>query len=322
VNVLIIKGLTLSQVSDEQLAQIREAAGPGSNVRMVQSLDEAIAAADETEVILGVITPKLFAAAPRLRWVHAIASGVDFFLFPEFRDSDVVLTGEKGLVGSHLADHAFALLLAHARQLASAVRAGPAAWSQRRELREREFELEGLTMGIIGFGGTGRAVARRAAAFGMPCRAVDLFAMEGSSEVDRVEPIAALPRLLAESDVVAVCAPLTRETRGMLGDAEFAQMKPTAILVNVSRGEIVDGAALVRALREGRIAGAALDVVPEEPLPEDHPLWSMENVVMTPHTAGASQHRTPRNIDRFCQNLVRMRRGVPLLGLVDKQAGF
>ena len=122
-NILILKGLTLPDVSDEQLERMRKAAGPGSVITIVESMDEAVGAAAEVEIILGFISRKLFAAAPRLRWVHAIASGVDFFLFPEFRDSDVILTGEKGLVGSHLADHAFGLLRVRSRQRSSS---GPA----------------------------------------------------------------------------------------------------------------------------------------------------------------------------------------------------
>ena len=321
-NILVITGLTLPQVSDEQLARIRDAAGPGAKLTVVANMDEAERAAADAEVILGVISPRLFAAAPRLRWVHAIASGVDFLLFPEFRDSDVILTGEKGLVGSHLAEHAFGLLLALTRQIGSAIRLGPAAWDQRGELRRHEFELEGLTMGIVGFGGTGRAVARRAAAFGMRCRAVDIRRLEGTAEVERVGPIESLHELLEASDIVTVCAPLTSQTRGMISALELSRMKPTAILVNVSRGEIVDGDALVDALRQGEIGGAALDVVPQEPLPANHPLWELDNVVMTPHTAGASQLRAGRNLDRFCRNLARLRDGERLEGLVDKQAGF
>ena len=125
------------------------------------------------DVILGFVPHALFQAAPRLRWVHAIASGVDAFLYPEFTASTVLLTSEKGLVGEHLADHAFGLLLMLTRQLATALKLGPDAWNHRPEMRRQEVELTGMTMGIVGFGGTGRAMARRAAAFGMHCRAVD-----------------------------------------------------------------------------------------------------------------------------------------------------
>jgi len=189
-------------------------------------------------------------------------------------------------------------------------------------MRRREIELTGLTMGIVGFGGTGRAMARRAAAFGMHCRAIDRDAVAPSPEVVQVEPSAHFFRLLAASDVVAICVPLTRETRGMFDSAAFAQMKPTAFLVNVTRGEVMDEDALIDALARQRLAGAALDVAPREPLPADSPLWRLDNVVMTPHTAGASQYRAARNIDRFVVNLRRLRAGEVLEGIIDKDLGY
>ena len=233
-----------------------------------------------------------------------------------------MLTGEKGLVGGHLADHGFGLLLALTRRIAAAVRLGTGAWEHREALRMQEVELEGLTMGIHGFGGTGRAMARRAAAFGMRCRALDQHPVAPSPEVAEVAGPDGLDDLLSGSDVVAICSPLTAETRGMFDDRAFATMKRGALLVNVTRGEIVDGPSLVRALDSGQLGGAALDVVPDEPLPADHPLWRFDNLVMTPHTAGASQHRAPRNIARFCENLRRLREGKELEGVVDKQLGY
>ena len=321
-DILVILGLTLPSVSDDEVERIREAAGPGSTVTVVERVREAVPRAATTDVIFGVCPEPLLKAAPRLRWVHASASGVDGFLYPAFRDGHVVLTGEKGLVGGHLADHGFGLLLGLTRRIAAAVRLGPAGWEHREELRRAELELEGLTMGIHGFGGTGRAMARRAAAFGMRCRAVDQHPVAPSPEVAEVAGPEGLDDLLAGSDVVAICSPLTAETRGMFDDRAFATMKRGAVLVNVTRGEIVDGDALVRALESGQLGGAALDVVPDEPLPPDHPLWGFDNVVMTPHTAGASQHRAPRNIARFCENLRRLREGRELEGVVDKQLGY
>jgi phosphoglycerate dehydrogenase-like enzyme len=320
-HVLIIPGLTLPDVSDADLARIREAAGPGANVVVVAQRD-AHMYAESADVILGFVPPALYQAAPRLRWVHAIASGVDAFLYPEFATSDVVLTSEKGLVGEHLADHGFGLLLMLTRQLATALKHGPDAWNHRPEMRCREIELTGLTMGIIGFGGTGRAMARRAAAFGMACRALDRDPVAPSPEVAVVEPSANFHALLAASDVVAICVPLTNETRALFGAAAFAQMKPSAFLVNVTRGEVMDEDALVDALANGRIGGAALDVAPREPLPADSPLWGFDNVVMTPHTAGASQYRAGRNIDRFVTNLQRLRSGAALEGIIDKRLGY
>ncbi len=320
--ILVTLGLTLPEVSEGDLAKIRAAAPPDSTIKIAPQLRDAAAMAADAEVILGFIPESLFRAAPRLRWVHAIASGVDMFLYPAMRDSQVVLTGEKGLVGGHLADTAFGLLLALTRQIATSIRLGPASWNAREAMRQKEIELEGLTMGIVGFGGTGRAMARRALAFGMHVLALDEWVVPPSDGVREVWGRDRFSELLAASDVVAVCCPLTAQTKDLFNDAAFSQMKRGAFLVNVTRGEIINGEALVRALQDGRCAGAALDVAPLEPLPTDHPLWALENVVMTPHTAGASQLRASRNLDRFCENLRRARTGESLVGIVDKQLGY
>ena len=321
-HVLIMTGLTLPAVPAEYLARIRSTLGADGEVTIAETRAAALAGAPAADVILGVVDPELFALCERLRWLHAITSGADAILFPEFKASEVVLTGEKGLVGGHLADHAFALLLAITRRLAAAVRIGPAAWDEREAFRREEIELDGGTMGIIGFGGTGREVARRAAAFGMRCRVADREAVPGTAEAPLVHTLSGLPRLLEESDVIAICCPLTEETRDLFDDATFAQMKSSAILINVTRGEIVNAEALVRAIESGAIAGAGLDVTPDEPLPAEHPLWGLETVVMTPHTAGASQFRAGRNLDRFVENLRRFQNGRPLIGVVDKELGY
>ncbi len=321
-NILVITDFVMAAVDDERQRAIEALAGPDPMVTIADSREQVLAAAPEADVILGSVDEEVFAAATKLKWIQATAAGVDMMLFPELRNSKVLLSCEKGLVGSHLADHAMALLLALVRELATAVREGPAAWNSRLDYRLRELELEGLAMGIVGFGGTGRAIAKRAAAFGMTVRALDLFPMAGTAEVAEVEPLDNLDDLLAASDVVALGAPLTDETNGMFDAGRFAHMKPGALLINVTRGELVDHDALVAALESGRLGGAGLDVTPVEPLPADDPLWRFPNVVMTPHTAGASQHRAGRTLDRFIENLGRFRRGEPLLGAVDKALGF
>lgn len=323
-NVLVTKTLTLPDVTPEEEAMIRTAAGPDATVNIVDRPREGVPLAADAQVILGIVPEWLFDAAPNLRWMHATASGVDMFMYPKFLDSDVVLTGEKGLVGSHLADHAFGLLLALVRRIATAVKLGPEGWdnAHRERMRYSELELEGLTMGILGFGGTGRHIARRSVAFGMSVQAMDLYPVPPGEGVETVGGPDALRDIVATSDVLAVGLPLTDATKGMFDDEMFALMPDGAVLLNVTRGEIIDGPSLERALAAGRIGGAALDVAPVEPLPPDSPLWSFDNCVMTPHTAGASQHRARRNLERFCRNLVALREGRPLEGVVDKQTGF
>ncbi|HIE83034.1 MAG TPA: D-2-hydroxyacid dehydrogenase [Dehalococcoidia bacterium] len=321
-NILVILGLTMPSISDTEVENIRLAAGPNGVVTVASNIGEAMELAQDSEVILGHVPLPLLQKAPKLKWVHSASSGVDIYAYPEFRDSEIVLTGEKGLVGGHLADHGFALLLTMTRNLQRAIKLGPEGWASRAELRADEIELDGLTLGILGFGGTGQAMAKRGRAFGMSCLAVDNNKVEGNDDVVEVWDLDSIPELLSLSDIVAICLPLTAETQGFFNDEVFSQMRKGSFLINVTRGEIVDDKALQRALVSGHIRGAGLDVHTVEPMPADHPFWNYENVVMTPHTAGASQLRSGRNIDRFVQNIGRWRTSEELLGVYDKQAGY
>lgn len=318
--ILIIPGLTLPTVGADDLERIRGAAVDAEVV--VAAPDDALKEVVDADIVLGFVSRRMYLAAKKLRWVHAIASGVDAFLYDEFKTGEVVLTSEKGLVGEHLADHAFGLLLMLTRQLATALRLGAEAWNHRPQMRAKEIELTGATMGVFGFGGTGRAVARRAAAFGMKVVALDRDPVPGSPEVSAVHGSGGFDSLLGAADVLAICCPLTPETRGKFDADAFRKMKNSAILVNVTRGETMVEDDLVAALESGEIGGAALDVAPREPLPPSSRLWSLPQVAMTPHTAGASQFRAPRNIDRFVENLGRLRRGEPLEGVIDKALGY
>jgi phosphoglycerate dehydrogenase-like enzyme len=320
-HVLIIPGLTLAEVSAADLERIREAAGAGATVEVVAHKD-AVQHADQADVILGIVPPELFAAAPKLKWVQSISSGVDSFMYPEFINSAVLLTSEKGLVGEHLADHGFGLLLMLTRQLAQARDLGASSWNHRSALRAEEIELTGRTMGIIGFGGTGRAMARRAVAFGMRVRAIDCDPVAPGDGVTKIEPVDRLADMLAATDVLAICCPLTEQTRSLIDRQTLGQLKPGAFLINVTRGEVIDEDALVEALVSRRLRGAGLDVAPREPLPADSALWRLPNVVMTPHTAGASQFRAQRNLDRFIDNLKKFVHNEPLAGIIDKTQGY
>jgi len=319
--ILIIPGLTLTEIPEHSIQKIKEAAGPDSRV-VISEHSLAHNEIEDADVVLGLVTPKLFVNAKKLSWVQSISSGVDSFMYPEFMNSDVLLTSEKGLVGEHLADHAFGLLLTLTRQLAMARDMGPASWKNRPALRAEEVELSGLNLGIIGFGGTGRSVAKRADAFGLNIRAIDKEEVSPSEAVKTVESTSSLSDLLSWSDVLCICCPLTKETEKLVNRETLSLLKKGAYLINVTRGEIIDEDALVESLKSGHLKGAGLDVTPREPLPDDSDLWNLPNVILTPHTAGASQYRASRNLDRFISNVEKFRKKQPLEGLINKLEGY
>ena len=314
-----MKVLVTLPLTPAQANRVRAAAGDGSVV-LSDDCTEQRREIQDADVLLGRLTPELLEFAPQLRWVQQFGAGVDGSLFPEFRDSDIVLTSEKGSVGSHLADQAFALLLALTRGIARSIR--ERTWDNRMAIRLAAWELGDKTMGIVGLGGTGRAVAERAAGFGMRIIAVDPEEVPLPPGVDACWPMDRFPQLLDESDVVVIGAPLTAQTQGLFDRAAFQAMRRHALLINVTRGKIVDEAALMEALREGLIGGAGLDVTPEEPLPPDHPLWDLPNVIVTPHVAGGSPLRSDRAVDLFCRNLQRFQAGEPLESVIDKRKGY
>ncbi len=318
-NILINLRTEDSGVEARHLEQIKAVS---SDVELLdlQSEGEILEAMPDVDVVFGTFTPAMLERGRRLRWVQVTSAGVDSVLFPQFVDSEVVLTSAKGTVGIHLADHAMALLLTLTRGIAIAIR-NP-RWDQRMPIRDVSWELEGMTMGIVGLGGTGRDLAVRAHAFGMRIIAVDPQSVEAPPQVEACLGMDGFDALLEESDVVAVCAPLTPETQNMFDARAFEKMKDHALLINVTRGKIVEEAALMDALANGVIGGAGLDVTPEEPLPEDHPLWRMSNVVVTPHTAGGSPVRGDRIVDLFCENLRRLLSGEDLISVIDKNKGY
>ena len=299
--------------------EIRQVDGKIRVVR-VDSEEEALAVMPEIEVVCGEITRALFARRRKLAWIQSWGAGVDGLLYPELVESDVVLCSAKGYVGVHLADHGMALLLALTRGIHTAIR-NP-GWEPRWPIRHASWELVDRIMGIVGLGGTGREMARRASAFGMRVVAVDPEDVEVPPEVEACWGMDRFHALLEQSDVVAVCAPLTTETEGLFDRTAFARMRNHALLINVTRGRIVDEAALLEALEGKLIGGAGLDVVPQEPLPGDHPLWTMDNVVVTPHTAGGSPNRDGRCVALFCENLRRYLDGRPLTSVIDKRKGY
>ena len=312
--------MIVPSIDPAQRARILDAAGPGAT--FVETKDPKRQAEEiaDTDALFGRVSNEVFLKARRLRYYQSIGAGVDAILTPDLVRSDVLLASEKGGVGIHLAEHAFALLLGLTRGLHTVLRHPD--FGDRESIRLAQRELSDLTMGIVGLGGTGREVATRALAFHMRVLAVDI------EDVPTVPGIAALWKtdrlydLLAESDVVVICLPLTKATHHLFSRDLFRRMKRSAILINVTRGAIVYGEDLVAALGDGLIWGAGLDVTDPEPLPADHPLWRHPRAIVTPHTAGGSPRRAGRVIDTFCENLRRLRAGQPLVAVIDKEKGY
>ena len=290
---------------------------PKIETTFAPSRDELLKDVEDAEILVRAFDQGLLLKARKLKWAHVISAGVDMYRFPEFLESDIVLTCGKGMVGIHLAEHAFGLLLALTRGIAPAIQ--HRIWHG---YSYQSLELYGKVMGIIGFGGTGREIALRAHAFGMKVLAIDSNDVPKPNFIEEIWKPDQLPRLLSKSDVVMIGLPLTDQTHGLFNHDAFQQMKRTAFLINVTRGKIMDMDALVEALDKAWIAGAGLDVVPEEPLPSDSPLWKMENVIITPHSAGVSPARSGRSWDQFMENLPRWLNGEPLLGAFNREQGF
>jgi phosphoglycerate dehydrogenase-like enzyme len=307
-------------LTPEQSAQILAAAGTDSVLVEAKTPERQREEIVDADVLLGRVAPEICATARRLRYYHCLGAGVDSVLGPELVESEVILASEKGEVGIHLAEHAFALLLGLTRGVHTAIREPD--YRLREPIRREQRELWEQTMGVVGFGGTGRAVARRALAFGMRVVAVDIEDVPPEAGVPSVWKPERLHDLLAVSDVVVIALPLTKATRHLFTRDLFRRMQRTAILINVTRGEIVYGEDLLAALEEGLIWGAGLDVTDPEPLPAGHPLWRHPRVIVTPHTAGGSPRRAGRAIATFCENLRRLTDGRPLLALVDKRKGY
>ena len=310
----------VASLTPEQHADILTAAGTDAVLVEAKTAERQRAEIVDADVLFGRVTPEIFTHARRLRYYHCLGAGVDAVLSPELVESDVIVASEKGEVGIHLAEHAFALLLALTRGVHTALR--DPDFRLREPIRREQRELWEQTLGIVGFGGTGRAVARRALGFGMRVVAVDIEDVPPEPGVDAIWKPDRLYDLLGMSDVVVIALPLTKATHHLFTRDLFRRMQRHAILINVTRGEIVYGADLMAALEEGLIWGVGLDVTDPEPLPREHALWRHPRAVVTPHTAGGSPRRGGRAIATFCENLRRLTDGRPLLALIDKRKGY
>jgi phosphoglycerate dehydrogenase-like enzyme len=287
-----------------------------------QELDGAIGSADVLMNGMGTgdTFRRVFPKARQVRWVHSLSAGVENVLTAEMLTSPVPLTNARGVFAESLGEFVIAAALFFAKDFRRMRRSQAAGkWDQ--------FDVEVLyrqSMAIVGYGEIGRAAARRAKAMGMKVYATrrrpellkdDPLVDEGFSPDDRAE-------MISRADYIVAAAALTPETRGLIGEKEIGAMKRSAVVMNVGRGPVIDEAALVRALQENRIAGAALDVFDKEPLPPGHPFWGMDQVLLSPHTADHTEGWLNDATEFFIANFHRFAKGEPLQNIVDKQAGY
>jgi phosphoglycerate dehydrogenase-like enzyme len=317
--------LVLAEPAEPQLAMLEKHLA-GVKIIAGNSVEAFEQAAAHATVLLAwsgslALFSKVFGMCPNLRWVHSRSVGLERTLFPELTESPVTLTNGTGVFSASLGEFALAAILYFAKDFRRMIRNQQAGVWEAFDV----MPVSGQTVGIIGYGDIGRAIAARVRPMGMTVLALKRHASSLTGADPMVEQIYGPEQrieMISRCDYVAVAAPLTSETRGMITDAEFAAMKPTAVVINVGRGPVIDEAALVRAISKGRIKGAALDVFDQEPLPLGHPFYKLENVLLSPHCADHTPDWLDNAMRLFIAQFERFRVGKPLLNVVDKKLGY
>ena len=279
---------------------------------------------EQAEVIFGYCSPKLMRIAKNLRWLQHFGSGVDHCLLsPEAQDADFILTNAQHTAGPPIAEHVIAMLMMLTRNLQYFHHLQQEqTWQRPPDTPSPMIEIGGKTMLVAGLGGIGTEVARRAAALGMRVIATRRSGREGPEFVDYVGLPDELLELAAQADVIVNALPLTRETTGIFGREFFAAVKPGAYFISIGRGRNTDTAELIAALKSGRLAGAGLDVTDPEPLTKGHELWTLPNVIITPHISSMTDRGFERNLIVITENLRRYINGERLLNVVDIDRGY
>jgi len=310
---IVVTGMPAATIADFQSVTPEVTVVAADAARLAEQVADA-------DAIFGTINPQLFRAAKKLKWVQIYSAGVETYRFPEFIQSDVILTNCKIIQGPNIADHALSLLLALTRDLYKII---PARTTQEwRRGQYQPIELRGKTAVIIGVGGIGSQIAQRAHAFGMTVIGVDPKDMPLNPYVAKMVYPDKLDSVLPQADVVFISAPHTPQSEGMMGAKQFELLKKGSYFIAVSRGKLYNTEALVKALDERRLAGAGLDVTNPEPLPKGHTLWKFDNVIITPHIAGTSDNVQTRRVELIKENIARFVKGEPMLNVVDKVKGY
>ena len=299
---------------------------PDHQFLQLQNYDRVPEEIADTDVFIGwSLRAQQFANAGKLRWIHSPAAAVHQLMYPELIQSNVVLTNSTGIHGPVVAEHAIGVLLALAKRLPQAMQyQAKHEWSQDQLWKEwpRPREVAGATVAVIGMGGIGREFTTRAKAMGMKVLAVRENPGKGPEGADAVYGSEQINEVLPQADYVLLCTPVTPATTGIINAARLSKMKSDAYLINVARGPLIDEPALLDALQKRNIAGAALDVFNEEPLPASSPFWSLDNVLITPHTAAVTDRLWERHYRLIADNMKRFLAGKPLLNEVDKSRGY
>jgi phosphoglycerate dehydrogenase-like enzyme len=281
--------------------------------------------ADADIVISRGLKPEQVRAAKKLKWIYSAAAAIHPLMIPEIVNSNILVSNASAVHGPVVAEHAMAMIMAIGRRIDLAVKAQTRhRWTQEEiwVSTPPPRDIAGSTLLVVGLGHIGTPLVRHAKAIGMRVLAVREHPERGAEGADAVYATGDLQRILPEADFVLLCAPVTPATERAFARQQFAAMTGDAYILNVGRGALIDEPALIEALREHRIGGAALDVTSEEPLPADSPLWDLDNCMITPHTAGISPKLWERQYTYFTGNLRRFLAGQPLLGLVDKAKGY
>lgn len=299
---------------------------PEVRIDSVEDPHRLPAALAEAEVFAGWHFPaQNFAAARKLRWMHSASAGVEANLFPELVASDVVLTNSAGLHSVSIPEHVLGQMLVLARNFHEALRLqARGEWNRFGVISYGATirELQGSRLAILGAGAIGRELTRRATALGMHVRVMRRDARHPVEGAETVVPPTALHDLLGWADFVVCALPLTAETHCIIDATALKAMRSNAFLINIGRGEHIEDAALIDALQRGGIAGAAIDAFRDEPLPADHPFWTLPNLVLTPHISGYTPQYFDKMLALFEENLDRYLRGQPLRNVVDKRLGY
>ncbi|MCJ7606098.1 MAG: D-2-hydroxyacid dehydrogenase [Dehalococcoidales bacterium] len=303
------------KATDGSALLAREMQGDAEATR---KLDALLAEAD---ILFGFIPPQdLIRRGPKVKWLQVTSAGVDRLIRHEVWNSSIMITGVSGIHATAISEFVLGTMLMFAKgALHSFENMQKHEWG-----RYMSTVLHGRTVGIVGLGNIGREIARLAKAFDMrviaTCRSIKKAGK--ARNVDVLLPQKDLKLLLAESDYVALAVPLTHDTQNLIGEAELKAMKPTAYLINIARGGVIDENALNKALKNKQIAGAGLDVTAREPLPADSPLWDLDNVILSPHVSGGMEDYMLRATELFCENLKRRHQGKKLLNVVRRKRGY